>query len=141
MIIQETGEIDDGFYVVGSASVPVYLLAGPVSVLFDAGLTAGEFLYEAGIRQVLGERVPEYLFLTHSRDAVSHIENSFHAARDYLIMTEKFLVQERGEVEKAVELVKKSEWDPRSWPKQPESAYLLNTWSRVNTIWNRMNRN
>jgi len=48
MIIQETGEIDDGFYVVGSAGVPVYLLDGPVPVLFDAGLTAGAYLYEAG---------------------------------------------------------------------------------------------
>ncbi|MFK5952512.1 MAG: MBL fold metallo-hydrolase [Desulfobacterium sp.] len=66
MIIQETGEIGNGLYVVGSAGVPVYLLDGPVPVLFDAGLTAGAFLYEAGIRQILGERVPEYLFLTHS---------------------------------------------------------------------------
>ena len=302
MLIQETGEIGNhGLYVVGSASVPVYLLDGSVPVLFDAGLTAGAFLYEAGIKQVLGERAPEYLFLTHSHfdhvgsvsyfkdiwpdlkvggsvrcsevlqktkavqllrdfnvesikvleesglepinekrfesfeldivvqpdqtieiapglrvevlntpghtwdfisywmpekkilvaseavatyeangylqpeflvdfdayinslkvlrkldvkilcpghhavftdeDAVGHIEKSFQAAREYLIMTEKFLVQEKGEIEKAVELVKKAEWDPRPWPKQPESAYLLNTWNRVNTIWNRMNRN
>jgi len=301
MIIQETGEIGNGFYVVGFAGVPVYLLDGPVPVLFDAGLTGGAFLYEAGIKQVLGERVPEYLFLTHSHfdhvgsashfkdvwpdlkvggsercsevlqkpkavqlmqdfnfegikvikdsglepineksfesfkldilvqpdqtiklapglsvevlntpghtwdfmsywipekkilvaseavatyeangylqpeflvdfdayieslkvlrkigvkilcpghyavftdeDAVAHIENSFQAAMDYLIMTEKFLVQEKGDVEKAVELVKRTEWDPRPWPKQPESAYLLNTWTRVNTIWKRMNRN
>jgi 2-aminobenzoylacetyl-CoA thioesterase len=301
MIIQETGQIGDGFYVVGSASVPVYLLDGPVPVLFDAGLTAGAFLYEAGIKQVLGERAPNYLFLTHSHfdhvgsvsyfkdiwpdlkvggsvrcsevlqktkavqllrdlnvegikvlkdsglepinekrfesfelnivvqpdqtieiesglsvmvlntpghtwdfmsywmpekkilvaseavatyeangylqpeflvdfdayinslkvlkklgakilcpghhvvftdeDAVAHIEKSFLAAREYLNMTEKFLVQEKGEIKKAVELLKKWEWDPRPWPKQPESAYLLNTWNRVNTIWNRMNRN
>ncbi len=301
MIIQETGKIGDEFYVVGSAGVPVYLLDGPVPVLFDAGLTAGAFLYEAGIKQVLGKRVPEYLFLTHSHfdhvgsashfkdvwpdlkiagavrcsevlqkpkavqlmrdlnvesikviegsglgpvnekrfesfkldilvqpdqtielapglsvvalntpghtwdfmsywipekkvliaseavatyedngylqpeflvdfdayieslkvlkkigvkilcpghyavftdeDAVAHIKNSFQAALDYLNMAEKFLVQEKGEVEKAVELVKKAEWDPRPWPKQPESAYLLNTWMRVNTIWNRMNQN
>ncbi|MFH1156227.1 MAG: MBL fold metallo-hydrolase [Pseudomonadota bacterium] len=301
MIIQETGEICNGFYVVGSARVPVYLLDGAIPVLFDAGLTAGAFLYEAGIKQILGERVPEYLFLTHSHfdhvgsasyfkdvwpdlkvggsarcseilqkpravqlmrdlnfegkksikdsgsgpinekgfesfeldiliqpnqtielapglsvvalntpghtwdfmsywipekkilvaseavatyetkgylqpeflvdvdayieslkvlkkigakilcpghyavftdeDAIAHIENSFHAVTDYLIMTEKFLVQEKGEVEKVVELVKKAEWDPRPWPKQPESAYMLNTWQRVNTIWNRMKQN
>ncbi len=301
MIIKETGKIGNDFYVVGPPSVPVYLLDGPVPVLFDAGLTAGAFLYEAGIRQILGERVPEYLFLTHSHfdhvgsashfkdiwpdlkiggavrcsevlqktkavqlmrdlnfeaakliadsglepinekgfeafkldillqpgqtielgpglsvmalntpghtwdfmsywipekkllvaseavamyeaagdlqpeflvdfdsyieslevlkklgakilclghhavftdaDAVAHIENSFRAVKDYVIMTEKFLVQEKGEVEKVVELVKKVEWDPRPWPKQPESAYLLNTWQRVNTVWNRMNRN
>ena len=74
-------------------------------------------------------------------DAVAHIEKSFQAAREYLIMTETILFQEKGEIEKAVELVKKAEWDPQPWPKQPETAYLLNTWSRVNTIWNRMNRN
>ncbi len=301
MIIQETGEICNGFYVVGSADVPVYLLDSTVPVLFDAGLTAGAFIYEAGIRQILGERIPEYLFLTHSHfdhvgsvsyfkdiwpglkvggsarcseilqkpkairlmrdlnfegtqtikgsgleplnekgfesfeldiivqpnqtigfapglsvvalntpghtwdfmsywipekniliaseavatyetrgylqpeflvdfdayieslkvlkklgakilcpghyavfteeDAIAHIENSFHAMTVYLIMTEKFLVQEKGEIEKVVELVKKVEWDPRPWPKQPESAYLLNTWPRVKAIWNRMNQN
>lgn len=301
MIIQEIGKICNGFYVVGSARVPVYLLDGPVPVLFDAGLTAGAFLYEAGIRQVLGERMPGYLFLTHSHfdhvgsasyfkdvwpdlivggaarcseilqkpravqlmrdlnvegtrtikdsglgpinengfesfeldilvqpnqtievapglsvvalntpghtwdfmsywipekkilvaseavatyeaegylqpeflvdfdayinslkmlkkfgakilcpghyavftdeDAIAHVKNSFHAMTDYLTMTEQFLVQEKGEVEKVVELVKKAEWDPRPWPKQPESAYLLNTWQRVNTIRNRMKQN
>jgi hypothetical protein len=73
-------------------------------------------------------------------DAVAHIENTFRAASDYLLMTEKFLLQENGVVEKAVERVKKTEWDPRPCPKQPEPAYLLNTRSRVKTIWNRMNR-
>ena len=52
MIIQKTGKISNEFYVVGSASVPVYFLDGPVPVLFDAGLTGGAFLYEAGIRQI-----------------------------------------------------------------------------------------
>ena len=300
MIIQKTGKIGNDFYVVGSANVPVYLLDGPVPVLFDAGLTAGAFLYEAEIRQILGKRVPGYLFLTHSHfdhvgsashfkdlwpnlkiggavrcsevlqkskavqlmrdlnfeaarvikdsglepvngkafesfnldillqpdqtielapglsvvalntpghtwdfmsywipekkilvaseavatyeadgyiqpeflvdfdayidslkmlkelgaeilcpghhavftdeDAVAHIQNSFQAAMEYLSMVGKNLVQEKGEVEKVVELVKEAEWDPRPWPKQPESAYLLNTWQRVNTVRNRMNR-
>lgn len=300
MIVQDTGEIGKGFYVIGSASVPVYLLDGPVPVLFDAGLSAGAFIYETGIRQILGDREPQYLFLTHSHfdhvgsgsyfkdvwpnlkiggstrcseilqkakaiellrdlnaegirvlnnsglgpinekrfesfkldimvqpdqtielspgvsvvvlntpghtwdfmsywipekqiliasesvatyeskgylqpeflvdydsyidslkvfkklgvkilcpghhalftdeDAVAHIENSIQAAREYLIVAEKFLVQENGDIEKVVERIKKEEWDPRPWPKQPESAYLLNTWNRVKTIRNRMNR-
>jgi glyoxylase-like metal-dependent hydrolase (beta-lactamase superfamily II) len=300
MIIQNTGEIGHGFYVVGSASVPVYLLDGPIPILFDAGMTAGAFIYEAGIRQVLGERTPEYLFLTHSHfdhvgsasyfkdvwpdlkiggsrrcseilqnpkaiqllrdlnveglrmikdsglepikeerfesfkldiivqpeqmlklapglsvvvlntpghtwdfmsyyipereilvaseavatyeadgylqpeflvdfdayiesltmlqklgvkilcqghhvvftdeDAVAHIGNSLLAARDYRSMVEKFLFQENGDVEKVVARVKKTEWDPRPWPKQPESAYLLNTWNRVNTIWKKLEK-
>lgn len=301
MIIKDIGKIDNGFYVAGSARVPVYFIDGPVPVLFDAGLTAGALLYENGIRQVLAERTPEYLFLTHSHfdhvgsasyfkkvwpdlvvagsercseilrkpravklmrdlnveglktfngsglgpinekgfesfeldllvqpnqtievgpglsvvalntpghtwdfmsywiperkiliaseavatyetggylqpeflvdfdayieslnvlkklgarivcpghyvvftdeDALRHIEDSFHAMEQYLAMTETLLVQEKGDIDKVVERVKKAEWEPRPWPKQPESAYLLNTWQRVNTIWKRMQRN
>ncbi len=301
MIIQETGKIGDDFYVIGSAALPVYLLDGPVPVLFDAGMTAGAFLYEAGIKEILGEREPKFLFLTHSHfdhigsvshfketwpdlkiggsvrcseillkpkavqlmrdlnfegakdinkmgfapinekgfesfgldilvqpdqtielapgfrvvalntpghtwdfmsywipekkiliaseavatyenkgylqpeflvdfdayidslnrlsnlgatilcaghhavltdeDAVVHIRDSAKAANAYLSMTEEFLTREKGDIEQAVLRVKAEEWDNRPWPKQPESAYLLNTWQRVNTIWNRMNRN
>jgi glyoxylase-like metal-dependent hydrolase (beta-lactamase superfamily II) len=78
MIIQETGKIGTDFYVIGSATIPVYLLDGPVPVLFDAGMTAGAFLYEAGIKEILGERSPEFLFLTHSHfdhvGSVSHFK-------------------------------------------------------------------
>lgn len=301
MIIQKTGKIGDDLYVIGSAAIPVYLLDGTVPVLFDAGLTAGAFVYEAGIKEILGERDPEFLFLTHSHfdhvgsvshfkevwpdlkivgsvkcseillkpkavklmrdlnfegtknikkmglapinekgfesfgldilvqpdqtiepapglsvvalntpghtwdfisywipekkiliaseavatyenkgylqpeflvdfdayidslnrlknlgatilcaghyaaftdeDAVAHIRSSIKAANDYMSMTEVFLTLEKGNIEQAVLRVKAEEWDNRPWPKQPESAYLLNTWQRVNTIWNRMNRN
>ena len=74
-------------------------------------------------------------------DAVAHIANSSQATMDYLIMAKEFLLQEKGDVEKAVELVKKAEWDSRPCPKQPESAYLLNTWNRINTVWKQMNGN
>jgi len=78
MIIQETGKIGDDFYVIGSAAIPVYLLDGPVPVLFDAGMTAGAFLYEAGIKEILGEREPKFLFLSHSHfdhvGSVSHFK-------------------------------------------------------------------
>ena len=40
MRIQEAGRVTDNFYVVGSPTVPVYLLDGPEPVLFDGGLTA-----------------------------------------------------------------------------------------------------
>lgn len=75
-----------------------------------------------------------------NEDAVAHIRHSVKAANDYLSMTEVFLAREKGDIDQAVLRIKAEEWDDRPWPKQPESAYLLNTWQRVNTIWNRMNR-
>jgi len=300
MIIKETGKISDDLYVIGSPAIPVYLLDGPVPVLFDAGFTALAHQYENGIKEILGDRKPAYLFLTHShfdhvgaaghfkhiwpnlqiggsvrcheillkqkaiqlirdlnfegtknlkklgvsplneqpfeafdldflikpdqkialssnltvtafntpghtwdfmsywvaekkiliaseavacyehngyiqpeflvdfdayleslekvkamdatilcaghhavftdKDAVGHIRASVRAAKDYLTMTERILVQEKGNIDRAAFKVKAVEWDNRPWPKQPESAYLLNTRQRVKTIWERMNK-
>ena len=66
MRIDWTGKIIDEFYVLGHASVPVYLLDGPFPALFDAGFTGLAQVYEKGIREVLGTRSPSYLFLTHA---------------------------------------------------------------------------
>ena len=66
MRIDWTGKIIDGFYVLGHASVPVYLLDGPFPALFDAGFTGLARVYEKGILEVLGTRPPSYLFLTHA---------------------------------------------------------------------------
>ena len=76
MLIKETGKVTDGFYVVGSSVTPVYLLDGPEPVLFDGGFTALTRLYKSGIKEILGERSPAYLFLTHSHfDHVGAISN------------------------------------------------------------------
>ncbi len=298
MIVQETGKIGDDLYVIGVPATPVYLLDGPEPVIFDGGLSAFAHIYKSGIKKILGERKPAYLFLTHSHfdhigsvshfkelwpnlkvggsercgeillkpkaikliqdlnlegtknvkkagfepvnetpfesfkldiiikpdqeinlsdnlkisafstpghtwdfisywveekkiliaseavatyergylqpeflvdfdaylesmekiknldatilcgghhavftddDAVNHILGSVKAAHEYLSMTEEFLVEEEGDIKRAVSRVKAAEWDPRPWPKQPESAYLLNTWERVKTISKRMN--
>jgi len=66
MRIDWTGKIIDDFYVLGHASVPVYLLDGPFPALFDAGFTGLAQVYEKGIQGVLGTRSPSYLFLTHA---------------------------------------------------------------------------
>ncbi|MCP4370619.1 MAG: hypothetical protein GY797_21280 [Deltaproteobacteria bacterium] len=54
----------------------------------------------------LGAKIlcPGHYVIFTEEDAIAHIENSLHVVTDYLIMTEKFLVQEKGEVEKVVEL-------------------------------------
>jgi glyoxylase-like metal-dependent hydrolase (beta-lactamase superfamily II) len=300
MIITESGKISDELYVIGPAAIPVYLIDGPVPVLFDGGFTALAQLYETKVREILGNRKPEYLFLTHSHfdhigavshfkqawpdlkiggslrcgeilskpnaiqlikdlnlegtknlkkmgvsplhehpfesfdldilvqpgkktalspqltliglhtpghtrdfisywipekkiliaseavacyqndgsvqteflvdfdacldslkiiqtlepdilctghhavftgeDALRHISASVKAANDYLAMTEGFLNEEKGDIDRTVSSVKAMEWDGRPWPKQPESAYLLNTRQRVKTIWARMNQ-
>jgi glyoxylase-like metal-dependent hydrolase (beta-lactamase superfamily II) len=66
MRITWTGKIIDGFYALGHASVPMYLLDGPAPALFDAGFTGLAQVYEQEIRRVLGSRPPAYLFLTHT---------------------------------------------------------------------------
>jgi glyoxylase-like metal-dependent hydrolase (beta-lactamase superfamily II) len=66
MRIDEAGKITDDFYVIGHPGIPVYLLGGAVPALFDAGITALARLYEEGLKAVLGQRSPGYLFLTHS---------------------------------------------------------------------------
>jgi glyoxylase-like metal-dependent hydrolase (beta-lactamase superfamily II) len=65
MIIAGKGKVADGFYVVGAAEMPVYLLDGEMPVLFEASLSVlGPVLVEE-IRSILGNRPPEILFLTH----------------------------------------------------------------------------
>ena len=66
MRIDGTGKIIDDFFALGNPSVPVYLLDGPVPAVFDAGFTAFARDYEKGIRNILGDRRPSYLFLTHA---------------------------------------------------------------------------
>ena len=50
----------------GHPDVPVYLLDGTAPVLFDAGFTVLGPLYIQDIKKTLGNRVPKYLFFTHT---------------------------------------------------------------------------
>ncbi len=66
MRIEQTGKIEEDFYVIGDPGVPVYLLDGPMPVLFDAGVTVMARRYAEDLQRILGPRNPAYLFLTHS---------------------------------------------------------------------------
>ena len=66
MIISDKGLVVEGFYVIGQAGMPVYLLDGPHPALFDAGIAPLAPLYVREIKEILGDRSPERLFLTHS---------------------------------------------------------------------------
>ena len=66
MRIPKPGKITEHFYSIGIPDTPVYLLDGPKPVLFDAGYAGLGRLYEQGIREILGNRAPAYLFMTHS---------------------------------------------------------------------------
>lgn len=72
------------------------------------------------------------------QDAQEHMRGSIEQAARYLIMVEEFLQKEEGDIDRTVARVKATEWDPKPWPKQIESAYLLNTKARVSNIRERM---
>ena len=300
MRIKRTGKIADDFYALGNHAVPVYLLDGQMPVLFEAGFTSLALLYEKEIKEILGNRSPYYLFLSHSHfdhigaahylksvwpemkiagsgrigevlarpnaleliiklnkeaiqaaqswgvtwiyekpfspfdldftvssgqvidlgenssvkvihtpghtwdfmsywlpemkilvaseavgcddghgnivteflvdydqyrkslekltkldveilcpghnviltgpDSKDYMRSSLRQAADYVSMVEGFLRSEQGNIKRVVSRVKAWQWDPKPLPKQPETAYLLNTQTRVKKIWERMQK-
>jgi glyoxylase-like metal-dependent hydrolase (beta-lactamase superfamily II) len=66
MIIKNIGKIIDDVYMVGTATMPVYLLDGEKPAIFDAGLAFLGSIYADGIREIIGKRALQYCFVTHS---------------------------------------------------------------------------
>ncbi|MDY6790323.1 MAG: MBL fold metallo-hydrolase [Thermodesulfobacteriota bacterium] len=66
MIINKTGPIIENFYSIGHAAIPVYVMDGVHPLIFDAGFTFLGEIYAGEIKKILGNRQPEYLFLTHA---------------------------------------------------------------------------
>ena len=81
MISDKTGHVAKGLYVCGLAWSPVLLLDGSRPVLFEAGFACAAHLYEREIKEVLGKRKPETLFLTHVHwdhcGATGHLKQTF----------------------------------------------------------------
>ncbi|MEN6615275.1 MAG: MBL fold metallo-hydrolase [Syntrophorhabdus sp.] len=65
MIFTTTGLVDRDFYVTGMPWSPSYLLNDTVPLLFEAGFHAMGPFYVKDIANVLGKRLPRFLFLTH----------------------------------------------------------------------------
>ena len=65
MSFTKTGKVIPDFYVAGHSWAPCYLLDGNRPVLFESGLTCMGRMYEDAVREILGERVPEILFISH----------------------------------------------------------------------------
>ena len=84
---------------------------------------------------------PGHKLVLTGPDAGQHMGRSLAQAAEYLDMVEGFLSEEKGSIDRAVARVKVAEWDAKPWPKQAESAYLLNTQARVRCVWKRMRAN
>ena len=66
MIINKTGQIIEDFYSIGHPAIPVFLMDGVRPLIFDAGFAFLGEIYAGEIKKILGDRQPEYLFLTHA---------------------------------------------------------------------------
>jgi len=66
MIINKTGQIIEDFYSIGHPAIPVFLMDGVRPLIFDAGFAFLGEIYAKEIKKILGDRQPEYLFLTHA---------------------------------------------------------------------------
>ncbi|MCX5814071.1 MAG: MBL fold metallo-hydrolase [Proteobacteria bacterium] len=65
MIFNKTGLVKDNLYVTGFPWSPVYLLVSEHPVIFEAGFCCMGRHYEKDIIEILHERKPEMLFITH----------------------------------------------------------------------------
>jgi glyoxylase-like metal-dependent hydrolase (beta-lactamase superfamily II) len=66
MPLHQTGKIAEDVYILGHASMPVFLFDGDRPTLIDAGLDGLAPAYLADLEKFLGGRAPARLLLTHS---------------------------------------------------------------------------
>jgi len=65
MIIENTGKIAEGIYMLGHPGAPLYLIDGERPAIVDTGFTFMADLYAVAIKKILGNRQPAYCLLTH----------------------------------------------------------------------------
>jgi glyoxylase-like metal-dependent hydrolase (beta-lactamase superfamily II) len=65
MLFTSTGKIGKYLHIAGLSTFPVHVMETERPVLFDAGATCAGELYVRGIKDILGDRQPEILFISH----------------------------------------------------------------------------
>jgi len=73
-------------------------------------------------------------FAFTDKDAADYQQNSLSACKRFLKLVKAFLAEEKGDVEKVKNRIKKIEYDGKQGFKQPEPAYLLNLEARINVV-------
>ncbi len=114
---------------------------------FGNGVIGNEFLIDSDTYRrslnILVKLDIQVLCLGHKlvltgRDAKDHINRSLEDSEKYVSMLEEVLLVVNGDIERAVARVKEAEWASAPSPKQPEYAYMVNTRTRLEKIWERL---
>jgi glyoxylase-like metal-dependent hydrolase (beta-lactamase superfamily II) len=74
-------------------------------------------------------------------DALRFKQNAIESCESFLNMAETFLLEEHGNIDAAVNRIKKIEYDGKTGFVQPEQAYLLNLEARIGVVKKRMGEN
>lgn len=125
----------------------IFIVSESVAVYESDGKAQSEFLVDPDAYLESLQRIKQFeisfLCAGHhavftERDAEEHIERSIQVTKNYQQTAEKLLKLEKGDIERVCAKIKEMDWDPRPEPKQPETAYMINTRQRVKVILEKM---